>query len=138
MADLAAEIRRLVKPGQLDTALTDKTGHKSLPRSRRRSRLRSRRGSGVSRRSRVNRTGELDTLIRTSPVRPGIRLGRVVVDDSDVLDIHGERNFAVICLATGPFDRTLRIGWVAAGPDTQTNVHGGLGVSGSGFGVVEG
>jgi hypothetical protein len=83
-------------------------------------------------------TRELDTLIRTSLVRPGIRLRRVVVDNSDVLDIHRERNFAIICLTTSPFDRTLRIAWVAAGPDTDTHVHGCLGVFGSGLGIFEG
>jgi len=60
-----------------------------------------------------------------------------VIDDGDALDGHGKGGFAVIGRATGPLDRAGREGWVAAGPDAETDAHGCLGEAGAARGVVE-
>lgn len=59
-------------------------------------------------------------------VRVRIGRGRVVVDDLDRFDVHGERSLAEISLTTGPFDGTFTVAGVATGPDANLDAHGRL------------
>jgi hypothetical protein len=45
----------------------------------------------------------------------------------DVLDVHGEGSSRVVGLTTGPLNRALAVGGVTTSPDTDADVHGGLG-----------
>lgn len=72
-------------------------------------------------------------------VAVGVGRGRVVVDNVDGLDVHGEGAVVVVGLATGPLDGALAAA-VAGGPGAELDAHGGLGVvlAADGVGVVEG
>lgn len=106
---------------------------RSLTRSNNRARVRR---AQVSRRCSIS---SFDARVVTSLIGVLVRRSRVVVDDIDRLNIHGERTFGVISLAAGPLDRALGVIWVAAGPDTDADAHGGLGVvcAIDGVGVLE-
>lgn len=67
-----------------------------------------------------------NTGIRARLVGVVVRGSGVVVDDVDRLDIHGEGDIGVIRLATRPLDRSLAVGRIASGPDTQLHDHGCL------------
>jgi len=54
--------------------------------------------------------------------------GGVVVGNVDGLDVHDERNVVEVGLTTGPLDGALGVAGVTAGPDTDLELAGGLGV----------
>jgi len=68
-----------------------------------------------------------------------VGLGGVVVLDSHALDEHGERSLRVVGLATSPVNGTLAVARVTTSPDTNADIHGGLGEAGAALsiGIVE-
>lgn len=66
---------------------------------------------------------DADAPPRAGVVTVGVRLGRVVVDNFDRLDVHGEGRLRVVRPAAGPLDGARRIRWVAASPDAQPHAH---------------
>lgn len=84
---------------------------------------------------RVGRVAGLDVLVRTAGVRELVAVGGRVVDDLDGFDVHGERSLAVVGPTTSPLDSTLAVVRVTTGPDTQTQLHGGLGETRATLGV---
>lgn len=54
----------------------------------------------------------------------------------DILDVHGERSSRVVGLTTGPLNGALSVGGVTTSPDTDADVHGGLGETSTALSIV--
>lgn len=80
-------------------------------------------GSQVGRGSAV---GGLDAGIGTSFVGVFVGGGRVVVDNLDGLDIHGEGTSSVVSFTTSPLNGTLAVVRVTTSPDADLDTHGSL------------
>lgn len=81
-------------------------------------------------------TALLDRVGGAGVVGVGVRLGGVGVDNLDVLDVHAEGSSRVVGLATGPLNGALAVGGVTASPDTDADIHGGLGEASAALGIV--
>lgn len=64
-----------------------------------------------------------DAGIRARLVGIVVRGSRVIVDDVDRLDVHGEGDIVVIRLTTSPLDCSLAVRRIASGPDAQLHNH---------------
>jgi hypothetical protein len=69
---------------------------------------------------------DLDALPATGRVAIFVLGPSARVRDTNRLDRHGERGFAVVCQTTRPFNGSIRKARVTTGPDTEAQVHGRL------------
>jgi len=72
---------------------------------------------------------DIDACADPAVVRVIIRRARSVVRDAHTLDIHGERSFGQIRVATGPINGTTRLILITRIPQTELDLHGRLWVS---------